>query len=297
MAAPTISGHSAGNTTTATNNTVNSSIAIAYGNQKTHNKLEAWNFGPGKRPFKYGIATAICATVVIVAGFAVLGLRFDGRILIGSWEGEFIAPCIIVCGILLYGLSVKFFLVARKKSNEERKKIAFRPEGLTHVSTVNVAFEPDRSSKNKYRYDMRSGTTSVKAVRSLNQSTYSGDGTLDSRNSRDSRDARSPRGKPMKATGSLPSLDRTRTTSWNTGSLPSLDPRHPTSTPNKSNLATRTPDSVKGPPKPRRSLVGSASEISDGQPQKAPIAADDDDDDEVCELKVRSESEFSNIPL
>jgi hypothetical protein len=128
MAANMSSGRSIGATTATQNttDTVNSSVAIAYSNRKTHQKLDAWYFGPGKKPFKYGVVSAICGLLVLVAGLAVLGLRFDGRLLVGSWEGEFIAPCIIISGVLLFALSVWYFILARKKSDAERKKISVR---------------------------------------------------------------------------------------------------------------------------------------------------------------------------
>ena len=107
------------------NATVTSQMSTAYRNRKVIKQLNSWYYGSGKFPFKCAILWFVIGFLILFAGIVLLACIFAQRQLpIGNWIGQFVAAALIVAGILVIALGAKFLFVARKRSTNDRKKLA-----------------------------------------------------------------------------------------------------------------------------------------------------------------------------
>lgn len=131
------------------------------------NELNGFNLGPGRFPTILAIVFYVGGLVLLIVGVLVITLRHRHVYLI-SWNDQFLGPAFVAMFILCVGFGTYLMTVAKRRSDQYRRGLVFRPIGdygvaVCHKSRLNY----DQETKEQ----LKSGTTPHDTVKPL--TTYS----------------------------------------------------------------------------------------------------------------------------
>lgn len=118
-------------------------------------ELNGVTIGPGYMLSRFAFASFLFGLACLIVGILIITLRHRHVYLV-DWDAQFLGPFFIIMFLLCGSLSTFLLLLAKQRTNQYRKDLAFRPIGDYGVAVVH---------KSKLTYDdqkkteLKSGTT------------------------------------------------------------------------------------------------------------------------------------------
>ncbi|KAH3866152.1 uncharacterized protein LOC127867216 [Dreissena polymorpha] len=112
-------------------------------------ELNGVTIGPGYVLSRIALASVIFGFLCLLVGILIIALRHRHVYLI-SWDAQFLGPFFIIMFLGCCGLAVFLLNLAKQRTNQYRKDLAFRPIGDYGVAVVH---------KSKLTYDEQKKTT------------------------------------------------------------------------------------------------------------------------------------------
>lgn len=118
-------------------------------------ELNGVTIGPGYTLSRFAIGFFVFGFLCMIVGILVITLRHRHVYLV-SWDDQFLGPFFIIMFLLSCAVATFLLLIAKRRTNQYRKDLAFRPIGDYGVAVVH---------KSKLNYDeqkkteLKSGTT------------------------------------------------------------------------------------------------------------------------------------------
>jgi len=155
----------------------------AYVQRGIRNDLNSISLGPGKLPYRTGVALVLFGFCFLIVGILLITLRMR-HVYLWDWDAQFLGPFFFILWLLSWCGSTMLFVLAKRRSNKYRSELYFKPVGDWGVQCVHKS-ELVRESEMKH--DLKSGTTPHKSIKPRSEA-YAG--TTRGRPSRDGQDNR-----------------------------------------------------------------------------------------------------------
>ncbi|XP_046577310.1 pre-mRNA-splicing factor 38B-like [Haliotis rubra] len=132
----------------------------AYLQTRIHNELNGVGLGPGSLPCRMGLICIAFSLASLVTGVLVITLRHRHVYLVDWWHA-FIGPFFIILSLILITLATYLIITAKRRSNQYRRELFFRPIGDYGVAVVHKS---TLIHEQEHRSDLKTGTTPHRKV-------------------------------------------------------------------------------------------------------------------------------------
>ncbi|XP_067673819.1 uncharacterized protein [Haliotis asinina] len=127
----------------------------AYLQTRIHNELNGVGLGPGWLPCRMGLICIAFSLASLVTGVLVITLRHRHVYLVDWWHA-FIGPFFIILSLILMTLASYLIITAKRRSNQYRRELFFRPIGDYGVAVVHKS---TLIHEQEHRSELKTGTT------------------------------------------------------------------------------------------------------------------------------------------
>ncbi|XP_052767757.1 pre-mRNA-splicing factor CWC22 homolog isoform X2 [Mya arenaria] len=122
---------------------------------RIHGELNGVSIGPGYLFSKIALCLVIFGAICLVIGCLLITLRHRHVYLV-DWNAQFLGPFFVAMFLLCCGIAVFLLQIARNRTNQYRKDLAFRPIGDYGVAVVHKS---KLSYEEQKKTELKSGTT------------------------------------------------------------------------------------------------------------------------------------------
>ncbi|XP_046339162.1 pre-mRNA-splicing factor 38B-like [Haliotis rufescens] len=132
----------------------------AYLQTRIHNELNGVGLGPGWLPCRMGLVCIALSVASLVTGVLVITLRHRHVYLVDWWHA-FVGPFFIILFLILMTLACYLIITAKRRSNQYRRELFFRPIGDYGVAVVHKS---TLIHEQEHKSDLKTGTTPHRTV-------------------------------------------------------------------------------------------------------------------------------------
>jgi hypothetical protein len=104
----------------------NKTIQQEYQEYKVRKKVSAISKGSAALPFKLAIGFIVAGLLLLGTGIGLTAAWLEGRLTVTDDKVSFVYPCILVMGLICFGVAGWFFYDARRKSDRDRSQLTVR---------------------------------------------------------------------------------------------------------------------------------------------------------------------------